>query len=154
MTPTRDQSELLCNQNNNLLNDIKITTWTYHECLQKCDGQIEVSYLIEQIVSKPTKVLQSSTESEDDISHRRSLEDYTDDDMYVTILVFVLVGVSALFNFGYAFLTKTSYQSVFSSFNFLQIVLLIPLTEVYLATKVSNLIEVMKPALLSFFYFK
>ena len=74
--------------------------------------------------------------------------------MYVTILVFVLVGVSALLNFGYAFLTKTSYQSVFSSFNFLQIVLLIPLTEVYLATKVSNLIEVMKPALLSFFYFK
>lgn len=68
------------------------------------------------------------------------------------IIVFVLVGISAIVNLMSACLTKGSYQSIFSSFNFLQIMLLIPLTGVYFPTKVSELIHSMRPALLTFYF--
>lgn len=47
--------------------------------------------------------------------------------------------------------STASYQSIFSSFNFLQLILLIPLTEVYLPTKPSVFIKSAKPSLLTFF---
>lgn len=82
----------------------------------------------------------------------RKLEDFSQNETYLTSLVFALILISAIVNIITSIITKTSYQSIFSSFNFVQIMLLIPLTEVYLPLKVTRLIEAMNPALLSFYY--
>ena len=81
----------------------------------------------------------------------RNLEDVSEDQVFTRAFVFSIIGVGALFNFISCLISEASYQSIFSSFNYLQLLLLIPLTSVYLPKRPEVFIFSIKPALLTFF---
>lgn len=68
------------------------------------------------------------------------------------ILIFGIVGLAAIFNFISFLLKRGSIQSIFGGIYFLQMMLLVPMTGLYVPTKVSEAIHAMRPALLSFYF--
>lgn len=87
-------------------------------------------------------------------SPSRMLESYSENSTYLSIAIFSLIIISGVINAVTACATKSSYQSVFSSFNFCQLIMLIPLTGVYASSKVVEIFDAMDPVLLSAYHYK
>jgi len=82
----------------------------------------------------------------------RYLGSFSEDSTILMVIIFTLVGMSAIVNLITSCITKSSYQSVYSSFNFIQLLLLIPLTGIDVPTKISAIFHSMRPSLLSFYF--
>ena len=87
------------------------------------------------------------------IENFRNLRSFSENDTILISVIFSIIILSALFNIITAYITKGSYQSVFSLINFCQIMLFIPLTSVYTPSKITEFIRSMRPSLFSFYHF-
>ena len=111
-------------------------TWQYNSSI-KSDEWTEVIPKIDTLEIYQTRDLEAAYENQD----------------IAYLLVWFFLGLGVLFHLIYAWMTKTSYQSMWSLLNLYQLILLLAASGVYLPLKIRVLVEAMIPALFSSKYY-